>query len=72
MTVFINQCDQVFLCYTKYKSSLIYKAVYNHIMPYLIVLMITDLEIFEDPKNKQINLWPERNYMALNKMTLNT
>lgn len=43
--------------YTKYKSSLGYKAVYNHIILYLISLMMTDPKILEDPENEQINVW---------------
>ena len=36
-----------------------------------MALMMTGLEFSEDPKSEQINTWPERNPMALNKMMMN-
>ena len=36
-------------------------------MPYLVALMMTGPEFSEDPENDQINPWPERNPMALDK-----
>ncbi len=56
---------------TKYESSPGHKAVYNCIMPYLTVLMITGPEVSEDPENESINAWPERNLMALDRMMMN-
>ncbi len=32
---------------------------------------MTDLEVLEDPEREPINLWPERNPMALDRMMLN-
>ncbi len=58
-------------CHTKYESSPGHKAVYNCVIPYLIVLIITGPEVLEDPKNEPINLWPERNPMALDTMMMN-
>ena len=56
---------------TKYKSNSGHKIVYNSVMAYLMALMITGPEISEDPENEQINLWPERNPIALDKMMIN-
>ncbi len=56
---------------TKYKSSPSHKAVYNCVMPYLTALMMIGLEVLEDPENEPINLWPERNPMALDRMMMN-
>ncbi len=56
---------------TKYKSSTGHKAVYNYVMPYFIALMMTGLEVSEDPKNEPINPSPERNPMALDRMMMN-
>lgn len=36
-----------------------------------MALMMTGPEFSEDPKNEQINPWPERNPMALDKMMMN-
>ena len=58
-------------CRTKSKSKLGYKAIYNNAMPYLMVLMITGLKFSENPENEQINLWPERNLIVLDKMMMN-
>ncbi len=44
-------------CYTKYESSPGYKAIYNCVMSYLTALMMTGLEVSEDPENEPINLW---------------
>ncbi len=56
---------------TKYKSNLGHKAVYNCAMLYLMALMMTGPEFSEDPENEQINSWPERNPMSLDKMMIN-
>ena len=40
-------------------------------MPYLMALIMTGLEFSEDPENEQINPWPKRNLMALDKMIMN-
>ncbi len=56
---------------TKYKSNQGHKAVYNCAMPYLMALMMTGPEFFEDPENEQIYPWPERNPIALDKMRMN-
>lgn len=57
--------------YTKYKSSLGYKAIYNYAMFYLTMLMIIVLEVLEDPQNNQTNLWLECNLIGLNRIILN-
>ncbi len=57
--------------HTKYESSPGHKAVYNCVMPYLTVLMMTGLEVLEDLENEPINPWPERNPMALDRMMMN-
>ena len=59
------------LHHTKYKSNPGHKAIYNTIILYLVALMMTGPELSKDPENKQINLWPERNPMALDKMMIN-
>ena len=56
---------------TKYESKLGHKVVYNSVMPYLMRLIITGLEFSKNPKNKQINPWPEYNPMALDKIMMN-
>ncbi len=56
---------------TKYKSHQGHKAVSNCAIPYLMSLMMTGPEFSEDPENEQINSWPERNSMALDKMMMN-
>lgn len=56
---------------TKYKSNPRHKAIYNYIMPYFIVMMITSLEFFRDKENKQINFWLKRNPIVLDKMIMN-
>ena len=56
---------------TKYKSNLGHKAVYNSAIPYLMALMMTGSEFFEDPENEQINPWPKCNPMAQDKMMMN-
>lgn len=58
-------------CHIKYESNLGHKAIYNCAIPYLIALIMTSSEFSEDPKNEQINFWPERNLMTLNKMIIN-
>ncbi len=40
-------------------------------MPYFTALMMTGPEVSEDPENKSINTWPERNPMALDRMMMN-
>ncbi len=40
-------------------------------MPYLIMLIMTGPDVLEDPENKSINSWPERNSMALDRMMIN-
>ena len=57
--------------HTKYKSNPGHKTVYNSDMPYFIALMMTGPEFSEDPENEQINPWPERNPMTLDKMMMN-
>ncbi len=57
--------------YTKYESSLGHKAVYNYIIPYLTMLMITSPEVSEDLENKPINPWPKCNSMAFDRMIIN-
>ena len=39
-------------CYTKYKSSLGHKAIYNYIIFYLIALNMTGLEVLKDLENE--------------------
>lgn len=39
-------------CHTKYKSSLGYKAIYNSVIPYFIMLIISNPKILEDLENK--------------------
>ncbi len=56
---------------TKYESSPGHKAVYNCVMPYLTVLMMTGPKVSEDLENEPINPWPERNPMALDRMMMN-
>ena len=56
---------------TKYKSNPEHKAVYNSVMPYFVALLMTSPEFSEDPKNEQINLWPEYNPITLDKMMMN-
>ncbi len=56
---------------TKYEFSLGHKAIYNCIISYFIALMMTSLNVLEDPKNKLINPWPKRNIMALDRMMMN-
>ncbi len=56
---------------TKYESNPEHKAVYNCAMLYLMALMMTGTKFSEDPENEQINPWPERNPMALDKMRMN-
>ena len=56
---------------TKYESNPGHKAVYNSVMPYLMALMMTGPEFFEDPKNEEINPWLKRNPIALDKMMIN-
>ena len=51
----------------KFESSPGYKAVLNCAMPYLVALMMTGPKFSEDPENNQINQWPERNLMALDR-----
>lgn len=51
----------------KFESSPGHKAVLNCAMPYLVALMMTGPEFSEDPENDQINPWPERNPMALDR-----
>lgn len=58
-------------CCTKYKSSPGYKTVYNSTILYFTALMMTGPEVLEDPKKNQINLQPEHNPMALNRIILN-
>lgn len=58
-------------CRTKYEFKVGHKAIYNCTMPYLIALMMTGPKFFEDLENEQINPWPERNPMVLNKMMMN-
>lgn len=41
-------------CHTKYKSSLGHKVIYNCVIPYFTLLMMSGPKILEDPK-KQIN-----------------
>lgn len=53
--------------YIKSKPNAGHKAVLNCTIPYLVALMITGFEFSEDPKNDQINLWPECNPMTVNK-----
>ena len=40
-------------------------------MPYLMTLMMTGPEFSKEPENEQINFWPKRNPMALDKMIMN-
>lgn len=40
-------------------------------MPYGKALMLTSLDISEDPKNELMNPWPEHNSIALNRMIIN-
>ncbi len=56
---------------TKYESSPGHKAIYNCVIPYLTALILIGPEVLEDPKNESINLWPERNPMALDRMMIN-
>ena len=56
---------------TKYKSNLGHKAIYNCVISYLIVFMMTGPEILDDLENKQINLWPECNPIVLDRMIIN-
>lgn len=58
------------LYYTNFESSLEYKTVYNFAMPYLVALMMTGPKFLEDLENNQINLWPERNPMALDRIII--
>ena len=51
----------------KFKSSSGHKAVLNCAILYLMALIMTGPEFSEDPKNDQINSWPERNPMALDR-----
>ncbi len=39
----------------KYESSSGYKAVYNYVMPYFTMLIMTGSEVSEDLENKPIN-----------------
>lgn len=39
-------------CHIEYKSSPSHKTVYNYIIPYFIILMITDLEVLKEFENK--------------------
>lgn len=55
------------LYYTKYKSKLAHKTVYNYTITYFMIPMITGLKFFENLKNKQINFRAKYNLMALNK-----
>lgn len=57
--------------HTKYKSSLGHKIIYNYAMSFLITLIITGLEVLEDPINKQINPWSEHNSILLDRMMMN-
>ncbi len=56
---------------TKYESSPGHKAIHNCVMSYLTALIMTGPEVSEDPENKPINPWPERNPMTLNRMMMN-
>lgn len=75
--VFIGRCGWIFLvelnipCQTKYKSNQGDKAVYNYAILCLIILMIIGVKISDDPENDLINLWPDCNPIALNKIMLN-
>lgn len=51
-------------CCIKYKSSLDHKAIYNSIILYFRVPIMTGPDVLEDPENKQINSWSEYNLMA--------
>lgn len=58
------------LYYTKFESSLGHKAIFNFIMPYFVIQIIISLEFSGDPENDQINLWPKRNPMTLNRIIM--
>lgn len=51
----------------KFESSSRHKVVFNSTMPYLVILMMTNLKFLKDSENDQINLWPECNFIALDK-----
>lgn len=59
------------LCRTKYKSNTEHKPIYNYAMHYFTVLMKISTKVLEDLENNKTNLWPECNFMALNRMMLN-
>lgn len=54
-------------CFTKFESSSGHKTVLNCAMLYLVALMMTGSKFLDDPKNDQINLWPEWKPMTLDK-----
>lgn len=54
--------------YIKFKSRSRHNSVLNCDMPYLVALMMSGSEFSKNPENNQINLWPERNPMALDRM----
>lgn len=58
------------LCCIKFKSSLEHKNMLNCAIPSLIALMIIGSEFLEDPENNKTNLWPERNFMVLNRIIM--
>lgn len=51
----------------KFKSISRHKAIYNCAMPYLMALIISSFKFLGDLKKNQINLWPKRNSMALDR-----
>lgn len=59
------------LCYTKYKSNIKYKVIYNYVIPYLIILIITSYKFFKDVKKNKINSWPKCNLIILDKIIIN-
>ena len=61
-----TMCTRLPRC-IKFESSPGHKAVLNYAMPYLVALMMTGPEFLKDTETYQINPWPNRNFIALDK-----